>query len=112
MFQDVCRGADVQMQIGIGATLITHGLRSVCIEGNRSVTQWDVDRQFLRASFFELRFVCRRVLFETLEEMFKAACHLAVNRRRSYQISGRHLVRTNAKTGVYGEPSTPTIMFV
>ncbi|VDL78423.1 unnamed protein product [Nippostrongylus brasiliensis] len=51
---DVCREADVTMPIN-SPHIVSHGLRTVCIERNRTVTQRDVDRQKLRHAFFELR---------------------------------------------------------
>ncbi|PIO62779.1 hypothetical protein TELCIR_15649, partial [Teladorsagia circumcincta] len=53
--QEVCRGTDVQMPVERTSELVLHGLRSVCVERNRTVTQRDVDRQYLRNSFFQMR---------------------------------------------------------
>uniref|UniRef100_A0A7I4Y4F0 Reprolysin n=1 Tax=Haemonchus contortus TaxID=6289 RepID=A0A7I4Y4F0_HAECO len=52
---EVCRGADVQMPVERTSELVLHGVRSVCIERNRTVTQRDVDQQYLRNSFFQMR---------------------------------------------------------
>ncbi|VDK53715.1 unnamed protein product [Cylicostephanus goldi] len=50
-----CRGADFKLPVKPSPFLITHGVRSVCLERNRTITQQDIDHQFLRDSFFEMR---------------------------------------------------------
>ncbi|KAL6733904.1 hypothetical protein Aduo_004505 [Ancylostoma duodenale] len=52
---ELCRGADVKVDVKQSPSLITHGVRSVCIERNRTITQRDIDRQYLRDAFFDMR---------------------------------------------------------
>ncbi|KAE9414097.1 hypothetical protein Angca_000038 [Angiostrongylus cantonensis] len=52
---EVCHGKEVRIPIQTSLSLISRGVRSVCIERNRTITQNDVDRQYLRQAFFGLR---------------------------------------------------------
>uniref|UniRef100_A0A1I7XQI6 MAM domain-containing protein n=1 Tax=Heterorhabditis bacteriophora TaxID=37862 RepID=A0A1I7XQI6_HETBA len=52
----VCLASDVRISLGSSQSVNKRGVQYVCIEANRTVTQADVDRQYLRDTFFELRF--------------------------------------------------------
>ncbi|ETN73976.1 hypothetical protein RB195_017188 [Necator americanus] len=52
---EMCRDAEVKMPVHESPLLIAHGMNTVCIERNRTVTQRDIDRQYLRDFFFEMR---------------------------------------------------------
>ncbi|KAJ1364419.1 hypothetical protein KIN20_024512 [Parelaphostrongylus tenuis] len=51
---DICHDKEVRITLQASLSLISHGVRSVCIERNRTTTQGDVDRQFLRQAFFNM----------------------------------------------------------
>ncbi|VDM64217.1 unnamed protein product [Angiostrongylus costaricensis] len=53
--KEVCHGKEVRIPIHASFSLISRGVRSVCIDRNRTITQNDVDRQYLRQAFFVMR---------------------------------------------------------
>ncbi|KJH50708.1 hypothetical protein DICVIV_03148 [Dictyocaulus viviparus] len=53
--KEVCHGEENRIPVKSVPSLISHGVQNVCVKHNRTITQNDVDRQYLRQTFFDMR---------------------------------------------------------